>query len=73
MALKKSDNIFLDLNMPHLGGFEVLATVKKDPELQTIPVFVLTTSDLLKNRSAARVNGVNGYLIKPDDFGKSLI
>ncbi len=64
----RPDLILLDLNMPHLGGLEVLATIKKDPELQTIPVVVLTTSDLLKDRSAAHANGVDGYLIKPGDF-----
>lgn len=66
----RPDLILLDLHMPQCGGLEVLAITKKDPELQTIPVVVLTTSDLLKDRSAAHTYGADGYLIKPDDFDK---
>jgi len=62
--------IVLDLRMPHVSGLEVLAIVKKDPELQTIPVVVLTTSDVNEDRSEAKACGVDGYLIKPVDFDK---
>jgi len=64
----RPDLILLDLHMPRISGLEVLSVVKKDPELQTIPVVVLTTSDLIKDRLAADTCGVDGYLVKPDDF-----
>ena len=64
----RPDLILLDLRMPHVSGFEVLAIVKKDPELQAIPVVVLTTSDVEEDRSTAHTFGVDGYLIKPVDF-----
>ena len=56
--------------MPHVGGLQVLATIKKDPELQTIPVVILTTSDVEEDRLQARAFGVDGYLTKPVDFDK---
>jgi len=37
--------LLLDLNMPRLGGIDVLTRIKKDHELAKIPVFVLTTTD----------------------------
>ncbi len=66
----RPDLILLDLRMPHVSGLEVLAIVKKDPELQTIPVVVLTTSDVEEDRLAARACGVDGYVTKPVDFDK---
>src|SRR5277367_2155244 len=36
--------ILLDLNLPKMGGLEVLGHIKKDPDLQAIPVVILTTS-----------------------------
>jgi len=66
----KPDLILLDLRMPRIAGLEVLAIVKKDPELQTIPVVVLTTSDIEEDRLAAGARGVDGYVTKPVDFDK---
>jgi two-component system, chemotaxis family, response regulator Rcp1 len=37
--------ILLDLNLPKMGGLEVLGHIKKDPDLQAIPVGILTTSE----------------------------
>jgi CheY-like chemotaxis protein len=66
----RPDLILLDLRMPHVGGLEVLAVVKNDPDLRTIPVVVLTTSDTAEDRSKAQACGVDGYRVKPVDFGK---
>lgn len=66
----RPDLILLDLRMPHVSGLEVLAMIKKDPELQTIPVVVLTTSDAEEDRLEARACGVDGYATKPVDFDK---
>ncbi len=62
------DLILLDLNLPRKDGREVLAELKADDDLKTIPVVVLTTStaehDVLKS------NGLhaNCYITKPVDF-----
>ena len=66
----RPDLIILDLRMPHVSGLEVLAIVKNDPELQAIPMVVLTTSNAEEDRSAANSSGGDGYLTKPVDFGK---
>ncbi len=66
----RPDLLLLDLRMPHVGGLEVLAVVKNDPEFRTIPVVVLTTSDTAEDRSKAQACGVDGYRVKPVDFGK---
>ena len=41
----RPDLVLLDLNLPRKDGREVLAEVKEDPSLRTIPVVVLTTSE----------------------------
>ena len=63
--------ILLDLNLPKLDGSELLAAIKTDPNLQLIPVVVLTTSatpaDVLKSYKLH----ANSYIVKPldlDDF-----
>ena len=60
--------ILLDLNLPRRNGHEVLAEVKADPDLLSIPVVVLTTSqaeeDILRSYSLH----ANAYISKPVDF-----
>lgn len=62
--------ILLDLNLPRMGGAEVLAQIKMDPRLKTIPVVVLTTSR--DEQDIVRSYGLhaNCYIIKPVDFTK---
>jgi CheY-like chemotaxis protein len=62
--------ILLDLRLPKVDGIDVLRTVKTTPELATIPVVVLTTSDSESDVSRAYENHVNSYLVKPDDFSE---
>ncbi len=64
----RPDLILLDLRMVLIGGLEVLSTIKKDPELQTIPTVILTTSDSEEDRSHAYTSGADGYFTKPMDF-----
>jgi CheY-like chemotaxis protein len=64
-AVPRPDLILLDLNMPRKDGREVLADIKEDPDLKTIPVAVLTTSsqdeDILKSYQLH----ANCYITKP--------
>jgi CheY-like chemotaxis protein len=60
--------ILLDLNMPRMHGLEVLAEMRKLPELHDIPVFITTTSDMDHERAEAADLGVSGYIMKPLDF-----
>ncbi|HEU0036815.1 MAG TPA: response regulator [Kofleriaceae bacterium] len=64
----RPDLVLLDLNLPRKDGREVLAEIKDDAELKTIPVVVLTTSsaetDILRSYSLH----ANCYITKPVDL-----
>lgn len=64
----RPDLILLDLNLPRKNGREVLADAKSDPELRTIPIVVLSTSespdDVVKSYSLY----ANCYITKPADL-----
>lgn len=62
------DLILLDINMPLLNGFGVLEQVKSHPALNTIPVYVLTTSNSETDKIKARELGANGFYTKPVNF-----
>ena len=61
----RPDIILLDLNLPKMDGREVLAVIKKDKDLATIPVLVLTTSESDADVSASYRLHANCYLRKP--------
>jgi CheY-like chemotaxis protein len=60
----RPDVVFLDLNLPGWSGVEVLAEMKKDLELASIPVAILTGSELMQDRSACCSIGVDAYFNK---------
>ena len=62
--------VLLDLKMPRVNGFEVLAQMKTDERLKTIPVVVFTSSDQDSDRLRSYELGANAYVVKPVDFAK---
>jgi len=56
--------ILLDLNMPIMGGLEMLEELRKDPEFTDTVVFVLTTSQDDEDKAAAYKEHIAGYFIK---------
>ena len=64
----RPDLVLLDLNLPGIDGREILAAIKRDPDLQTIPVVVLTTSDADDDILEAYRLQANSYLRKPVDL-----
>jgi CheY-like chemotaxis protein len=60
--------ILLDLNMPKKDGREVLAEIKADPGLRSIPVVVLTTSKAEEDVTRTYELGVNSFITKPVTF-----
>jgi CheY-like chemotaxis protein len=64
--------ILLDLRLPRVDGLEVLQHIKEDPDLQFIPVVVLTTSAAESDMVRAYANHANSYLVKPVDFSQFL-
>ncbi len=68
----RPDLILLDLNLPRKDGREVLAEIKADEKLTTIPVVVLTTSQAEKDVLHAYALHANCYITKPVDFQQFL-
>lgn len=62
------DLILLDLNLPKLDGREVLAQIKADPSLRTIPVIILTMSDAEADVIRCYQLQANCYLHKPANW-----
>ena len=62
------DLILLDLNLPKLDGRELLALVREDPELASLPVVVMTASQDHEDKIRAQDMAVQGYLRKPIDM-----
>lgn len=60
--------ILLDLNLPGMDGKEVLRIIKADPNLQKIPVIVLTTSNAEQDIEQCYAAGANSYVQKPVDL-----
>ncbi|WP_089717616.1 response regulator [Candidatus Entotheonella palauensis] len=60
--------ILLDLNMPGSDGRYVLQQIKNHPNLKTIPVIVLTTSDNQSDIDICYQYGANSYVKKPADL-----
>jgi CheY-like chemotaxis protein len=60
--------ILLDLNMPKKDGREVLAEIKADADLRSIPVVVLTTSKAEEDIARTYDLGVNSFITKPVTF-----
>ena len=60
--------ILLDLNLPRMDGREVLAEIKADESLRSIPVVVLTTSEAEEDILRSYNLHANAYVTKPVDF-----
>ncbi len=62
------DLVLLDLNLPGLDGCEILARVKSDKDLRSIPIVILTTSRRDEDVSQTYLAGANTYIQKPSEF-----
>jgi CheY-like chemotaxis protein len=59
--------VLVDLKMPLMDGFELLAWLKERPELERLPVIVISSSDLPTDRERAMKLGARDYFVKPND------
>ncbi len=66
--VKRPDLILLDLNMPKMDGYEVLRTIKNDPDLAQIPVVILSTSNNPNDVQACYAQHANSFLQKHVDM-----
>lgn len=64
------DYIFLDVNMPKMGGKECLIKIKADPDLKDIPVIVYSTTSTQKEIQIFKELGAEEFVVKPTAFLK---
>lgn len=69
----KPDIILLDIMMPKLDGYEVLASLKSDPTTKDIPVIMLTALMRDFNREKATEAGADDYLVKSEAMPSDVI
>ncbi|MEU7896623.1 response regulator [Nonomuraea sp. NPDC049152] len=67
-AMPRPDMMLLDLNLPRKDGREVLSDVKGDPDLRSIPIVVLTTSEAEEDILRSYRLHANAYVTKPVDL-----
>jgi DNA-binding response OmpR family regulator len=65
--------VLLDLKMPKVDGFDVLAWLRTRPELESLPVVVLSSSSREDDIQRARTLGAADYRVKPADFDELMI
>jgi CheY-like chemotaxis protein len=68
IAAPRPDIVLLDLNLPKMDGREVLAQIKQDDDLKTIPTLILTTSEAEADIVKSYRLQANCYLNKPVRF-----
>lgn len=66
----RPDLILLDLQLPKLDGREVLAAVRREETLKSIPVVILTASKAHEDIVRSELLQVDGYLVKPVNVGE---
>ena len=69
-TLPRPSLILLDLNMPGKDGRQALLEIKSDPDLQKIPVVVLSTSNERQDILESYAVGASSYIAKPVSFDK---
>ena len=62
--------VLLDLNLPKVGGLDVLRAIRADPRTKLLPVVVLTSSKQDRDLVEGYSLGANSYVVKPVDFSK---
>lgn len=57
--------VVTDWNMPNMTGLQLLENIRKDPNLKSLPVLMVTAEAKRENIVAAAQAGANGYIVKP--------
>jgi two-component system chemotaxis response regulator CheY len=65
LSLESYDAMVLDLNMPDIGGYEVIEFVRSQDKLRTLPILVVTTRGDESSRTRALESGASRFMTKP--------
>lgn len=65
LSLQPFDLVVLDLNMPDIGGFEVIEFVRAQDRLKELPIVVVTTRGDEGSRTRALGSGASAFITKP--------
>ena len=61
----RPDLIITDINMPNMGGLELIGKARALPGMRFTPILALTTESQQAKRDEAKRNGATGWLVKP--------
>jgi two-component system chemotaxis response regulator CheY len=67
LSLRPFDLLVLDLNMPDIGGIEVVEFVRGQDRLRALPIIIVTTRGDETSRSRALAAGASRFMVKPFD------
>ena len=65
LSLKPFDFVVLDLNMPDIGGYEVIEFIRGQDKLRALPILVVTTRGDESSRAKALAAGASRFMTKP--------
>jgi two-component system, chemotaxis family, chemotaxis protein CheY len=65
LSLKRFDFVVLDLNMPDIGGYEVIDFIRSQDKLRSLPILVVTTRGDDSSRARALAAGATRFMTKP--------
>ncbi|SDG82645.1 two-component system, chemotaxis family, response regulator CheY [Vibrio xiamenensis] len=61
----KFDVVISDVNMPNMGGFELVKALREKPQYKFIPILMLTTETSVDKKQQGKLAGATGWLVKP--------
>ncbi|NOH60523.1 response regulator [Vibrio sp. RE88] len=65
VASSKFDVVISDVNMPNMGGFELVKALRDKPQYKFIPILMLTTETSTEKKQQGKSAGATGWLVKP--------
>ena len=65
LTADRPDLILLDIVMPTRDGYDLLRSIKRNPDTQSIPVVLVSKKGAVSDREWGRMQGADDYLVKP--------